>query len=156
MRTLTTGDQAPDFDLPTHDGSRVKLSDLAASHRGVIVYFYPKAATPGCTTQACDFRDNEAALAAAGYAIVGVSTDPLADLVSFAKDQHVPFPFASDEDHSVAESFDTWGDYMHRTGPRTGTLRSTFVVDPDMTLSYVEYGVDPDGHVARLREVLGA
>ena len=156
MRSLTTGDAAPDFDLPAHDGSRVRLSELAPAHRGVIVYFYPKAATPGCTTEACDFRDNEAALQKAGYAVVGVSTDPLEELVTFAQDNHVSFPFASDEDHAVAEAYDTYGTYESPRGTRTGTMRSTFVVDPEMRLSHVEYGVDPEGHVTRLREVLGA
>ncbi|MGC5628871.1 peroxiredoxin [Georgenia sp. Z1344] len=156
MTSLSAGDQAPDFDLPAHDGSRVVLSELVGSGKGAIVYFYPKAATPGCTTEACDFRDNEAALAAAGYSLVGISADPVADLESFAADNHVTFPFASDEDHAVGDAYGTWGTHETPFGVQTGNKRSTFVVDPEMRLTHVEYGVDPNGHVARLREVLGA
>lgn len=155
MTTLNPGDTAPDFTLPTADGATVSLAELrAGTDNGAIVYFYPKAATPGCTTEACDFRDNLASLAAAGYAVVGVSADPVEDLRAFAEAEQLTFPLASDADHSVAEAYGTWG--PKTVGGRTfeGVHRSTFVVDTDGVVRAAFYDVEAQGHVAALRESL--
>ena len=155
MTELTTGDTAPDFTLPTHDGSQVSLAEVRQdAQRGVIVYFYPKAATPGCTTEACDFRDNLASLAGAGYKVVGISPDPVADLQSFAADESLNFPLGSDTDHQVADAYGVWGPKTMNGKTFDAVNRSTFVVRPDGTLQAAHYGVDANGHVAKLREEL--
>lgn len=158
MTTLAPGAPAPDFTLTAHSGEQVSLSDaLAGAERGVIVYFYPKAATPGCTTEACDFRDNLSSLAAAGYDVIGVSPDPIPELQAFAEAENLTFPLASDTEHTVADAYGVWG--PKTVGGRTveGVRRSTFVVNPDGTLRTAEYDVDATGHVARLRaELLGS
>lgn len=149
---LEVGDLAPDFALPDAEGTTVRLSDL---HGGpVIVYFYPAAFTPGCTTEACDFRDNLASLQSAGYTVIGISPDPVAKLAEFADAEQLAFPLLSDEDAAVAKSWGAWG--QKTVGGRTfdGLLRSTIVVDAEGRVSAVEYRVDPNGHVARLREAL--
>lgn len=156
MTRLNTSDIAPDFTLPTADGSEVRLTELRErSQRGVIVYFYPKAATPGCTTEACDFRDNLAALGSAGYELVGVSVDPIEDLQSFAADNELNFPLASDADHAVAEAYGVWGPRTFNGRTFDGVARSTFVVDPEGTLQLCQYDVAADGHVSALRDELG-
>ncbi|KAE8763646.1 peroxiredoxin [Georgenia thermotolerans] len=156
MTRLQPATLAPDFTLPVAGGGEVSLADLLArGDRGVIVYFYPKAATPGCTTEACDFRDNLAALSGAGYAVVGISADPLEDLEAFAADQHLTFPLASDRDHAVAEAYGTWGPVTFGGRTFDAVHRSTFVVNPDGTLRSAQYDVDPVGHVAALRRDLG-
>jgi peroxiredoxin Q/BCP len=155
MAALTPGRQAPDFTLPTADGGEVSLADQCArSAAGVIVYFYPKAATPGCTTEACDFRDNLDSLQAAGYAVVGISPDPVADLAAFAAAEHLTYPLASDHDHAVAEAYGTWG--PKTLGGRTfdGVHRSTVVVGPDGLVRLARYDVEAQGHVAELRAAL--
>src|SRR5690625_7930839 len=152
---LDVGDTAPDFTLTTADGSTVNLAELrAAADKGVIVYFYPTAATPGCTTEACDFRDNLASLAGAGYKVVGISPDPVADLQSFAADESLNFPLGSDTDHQVADAYGVWGPKTMNGKTFEGVSRSTFVVRPDGTLQAAHYGVDANGHVAKLREEL--
>ncbi|MEE6272830.1 thioredoxin-dependent thiol peroxidase [Georgenia wangjunii] len=155
MARLSVGDTAPDFVLPTVDGS-VSLADLRAeAERGVIVYFYPAAATPGCTTQACDFRDSLAALQARGYAVVGVSPDPVDKLARFAEAESLPFPLASDTDHTVLEAWGAWGEKKNYGRTYTGVLRSTVVVDPAGAVTLAQYNVKATGHVARLRRELG-
>src|SRR5690625_4356121 len=155
MAELAIGDAAPDFTLSAHDGSEVSLAVLREqADRGVIVYFYPKAATPGCTTEACDFRDNLASLTAAGYTVVGVSADPIGDLQAFAADHHLTFPLLSDDGAIVAKEWGTWGEKTVNGRTFTGVLRSTFVIDPHGKISLAQYNVDADGHVARLREEL--
>ncbi len=154
--TLDPTETAPDFTLPTADGEQVSLTQLRErAEKGVIVYFYPKAATPGCTTQACDFRDNLASLASAGYEVVGVSVDPIADLQSFAAEEGLNFPLASDADHAVAEAYGVWGTLTFNDKSFDGVRRSTFVVNPDATLRLCQYDVAVDGHVSALREELG-
>ncbi|WP_022919766.1 peroxiredoxin [Ruania albidiflava] len=156
MSELAAGATAPDFTLTAHTGDEVSLtSALASAEQGVIVYFYPKAATPGCTTEACDFRDSLSSLAAAGYAVVGISPDPIPDLQAFAEAESLTFPLASDTDHAVADAYGAWGLRPGRTVE--SVRRSTFVVNPDGTLRSAEYDVDATGHVARLRaELLGS
>lgn len=155
MAELTVGDVAPEFTLQAHDGSEVSLTALREqADKGVIVYFYPKASTPGCTTEACDFRDNLASLGAAGYTVVGVSADPIEDLQAFAADHHLTFPLLSDDGAVVAKGWGTWGEKTFNGRTFTGVLRSTFVIDPEGKISLAQYNVDADGHVVRLREEL--
>ncbi|WP_277051196.1 thioredoxin-dependent thiol peroxidase [Ruania albidiflava] len=158
MPQLTAGTTAPDFTLTAHTGEQVSLASvLSAANQGVIVYFYPKAATPGCTTEACDFRDNLASLGAAGYHVIGISPDPINDLQAFAQAESLTFPLAADTDHAVAEAYGVWGPRTINGRTFDGVRRSTFVVRPDGTLRSAEYDVDATGHVARLRtELLGS
>ena len=150
---LAPGDAAPAFTLADADGNATALSDYRG--KNVVVYFYPKAATPGCTTEACDFRDNLSSLAAAGYAVLGVSPDTVAEIRSFADAESLTFPLLADSDAAVARAWGVWGEKT--VGDRTfdGVIRSTFVLDGDGIVQRAEYGVDPTGHVARLREELG-
>lgn len=150
---LTPGQAAPEFTLPDAAGRSVSLSDYAG--RQAIIYFYPKAATPGCTTEACDFRDSLAALQAAGVDVVGISTDAPEALAAFSDDFGLNFPLLSDADHQVAEAWGAWGEKQINNQTVMGTLRSTVVVNADGTVRTAEYGVSADGHVAHLRTQLG-
>lgn len=153
---LEPGDKAPDFTLPTADGTTVRLADLAQStDKGVVVYFYPAAATPGCTKEACDFRDSLGALQGAGYAVVGISPDKVAALVKFADTESLTFPLASDEDHATLEAYGAWGEKQNYGKTYVGVIRSTVVVQPDLTVAASFYNVKATGHVARIRKVLG-
>jgi peroxiredoxin Q/BCP len=150
---LAIGDTAPGFRLNDADGAQTALADYRG--KNVVVYFYPKAATPGCTTEACDFRDNLSSLAAAGYAVLGVSPDEVADIRAFADAEGLTFPLLADTDAATARAWGAWGEKT--VGDRTfeGVIRSTFVLDGDGVVQRAEYGVDPTGHVARLRDELG-
>jgi len=150
---LAPGDTAPAFALHDADGARVSLEDYRG--RNVVVYFYPKAATPGCTTEACDFRDSLSSLDAAGYSVIGVSPDEVADIRAFSDAEGLTFPLLADTDAAVARAWGVWGEKT--VGDRTfdGVIRSTFVLDGDGVVQRAEYGVDASGHVARLREELG-
>lgn len=151
---LAAGDANPGFALPDATGAVVRPEDFAG--RRLVVYFYPAAFTPGCTTEACDFRDNLASLQAAGVAVVGISPDPVARLAEWAAAEQLSFPLLSDEDHAVAEAWGAWGTKVVNGQERIGLIRSTFVLDPDGTVASAEYFVDPNGHVARLRDLLAA
>lgn len=153
MPRLAAGDVAPDFTLPTADGGQVHLADLRGQR--VIVYFYPAAMTPGCTTQACDFRDSLASLAGAGFAVVGVSPDPVEKLATFAEAEQLTFPLASDPDKSVLETWGAWGEKKLYGKTVTGVIRSTVVVGADGVVELAQYNVKATGHVARLRKALG-
>lgn len=152
MTTLSIGDTAPAFTLSDADGTAVALSDQRG--RKVVVYFYPKAATPGCTTEACDFRDSLSSLAAAGYSVIGVSPDSVEEIRAFSDAESLTFPLLADPDAAVAKAWGAWGEKT--IGDRTfdGVIRSTFVLDADGVVQRAEYGVDPEGHVARLRAEL--
>lgn len=150
---LQIGDRAPDFTLTAADGSTVSLTDYAGEN--VVVYFYPAAATPGCTTQACDFRDNLASLATAGYRVLGVSPDPVEKLRSFTEDQSLTFPLLSDPDHAVAEAWGAWGEKKNYGKTYEGLIRSTVVVDGSGQVAVAQYNVKATGHVAKLRRDLG-
>ncbi|CAM3702284.1 thioredoxin-dependent thiol peroxidase [Isoptericola cucumis] len=157
MTRLQTGDTAPDFTLPDTGGAAVSLAAVrAAADKGVVVYFYPRAGTPGCTTEACDFRDNLASLAGAGYAVVGVSADPVEAIRAFAEAEHLTFPLLSDADHAVADVYGAWGPKTFDGRTFDGVHRCTFVVERDGTLRSAEYDVEATGHVAALRAALGA
>ncbi len=149
---LAVGDTAPDFTLPTADGTDFTLSDHSDSR--VIVYFYPAAMTPGCTTQACDFRDSLASLQAAGYTVVGISPDPVDALVRFVEKEGLTFPLASDVDRSVLNAYGAWGEKTSYGKVVTGTIRSTVVVGTDGKVEHAGYNVKATGHVAKLRRDL--
>lgn len=146
------GDAAPDFTASTDTGS-FTLSE----HRGrsVILYFYPAAMTPGCTTQACDFRDSLEVLNAAGYDVVGVSKDSPAKLAEFREAEGLTFTLVSDEDHAIQEAYGAWGEKSLYGKTVTGSIRSTFVVDPEGNLALAQRNVKATGHVAKLRRDLG-
>ncbi|SMX78475.1 peroxiredoxin Q/BCP [Brevibacterium sp. 239c] len=151
---LEVGQNAPDFSLTDAKGKTYSKADFAGQK--VILYFYPKAATPGCTTEACDFRDNLSSLAGAGFQVLGVSPDDAEALQAFTDDQHLTFPLLSDPGAALAKTYGSFGEKTVGGNTFEGTLRSTFVIAEDGTLSDVEYNVDAEGHVARLREKLGA
>ncbi len=145
--TLKIGDPAPDFTLPDQDGQPVRLSDLRG--RQVIVYFYPKDDTPGCTTQACGFRDAQPRISDANAVVLGISPDNAKSHVKFRTKQKLPFTLLSDEDHAVAEAYGVWGErslYGHKF---MGIIRSHFVVDANGILSDVQVKVSPKDSVAR-------
>ena len=150
---LTAGDAAPDFTLTDQDGTSVALADYRGQK--VVVYFYPAAMTPGCTTQACDFRDNLASLAQAGYQVLGLSKDTQAKLAKFAENDHLTFPLLSDEDLTVHRAYGAWGEKNLYGKIVTGVLRSTFVLDEAGIVTLALYIVKATGHVASLRKKLG-
>jgi peroxiredoxin Q/BCP len=150
---LAPGDQAPDFTLPDADGRQVSLSALRGQR--VIIYFYPAAMTPGCTKEACDFRDSRQDLSDAGFAVVGISPDSPAKLTKFAEREGLTFPLLSDPDKTVLKAYGAYGEKMLYGNKSVGVIRSTFVVGADGTIERAYYGVKATGHVARLREDLG-
>jgi thioredoxin-dependent peroxiredoxin len=153
MSRLSPGDPAPDFTLPDADGKEVSLSDFRG--RKVVVYFYPAAMTPGCTKQACDFRDSLASLQAAGYAVVGVSPDKPAKLAKFRERDAVNFPLLSDESKATLDAYGAFGEKTMYGKKVTGVIRSTFVVDESGKVELAQYNVKATGHVAKLRRDLG-
>ncbi len=152
MPRLAVGDTAPDFTLPTADGGSLTLSELRGSR--VIVYFYPAASTPGCTKEACDFRDSLAALQAKGFKVVGVSPDPVAKLAKFVEAEALTFPLVSDEGRAVLDAWGAWGERMLYGKQVTGVIRSTVVVDAGGVVELAQYNVRATGHVAKLRRDL--
>ena len=153
---LSPGDLAPDFTLPAHDGSTVSLRSLREENgERVVVYFYPAAMTPGCTTQACDFRDSLDALNASGYRVLGISKDSVAKLAQFAERDGITFPLLSDPDHRVLEAYGAWGEKTNYGRTSVGVVRSTVVVDPKGVVEVAQYNVRAKGHVAKLRKDLG-
>jgi peroxiredoxin Q/BCP len=121
----------------------------------VIVYFYPAAQTPGCTTQACDFRDSLSSLQGAGYTVLGVSRDTPEKLRAFRDSDGLTFPLLSDPDHAVHEAYGAWGEKQNYGKTITGVLRSTFVIDEEGRIVEAQYNVKATGHVTRLRKTLG-
>lgn len=152
VQRLEIGDIAPNFSLLDQDGSAVSLTDFAGSK--VIVYFYPAAGTPGCTTQACDFRDNINSLKSAGYQVLGVSKDTTDDLATFKADQGLNFPLLSDLDLTVHNAYAAYGEKSLYGKTVTGVLRSTFVIGEDGRIELPLYNVKATGHVASLRKKL--
>jgi len=149
---LAPGDEAPDFSLPDADGKTVQLSALRGQR--VIVYFYPAAMTPGCTTQACDFRDSLASLTAAGYQVVGVSPDKPEKLAKFRDTEKLTFPLLSDPGRKVLTAYGAYGEKQMYGKTVTGVIRSTFVVDEKGKIAVAQYNVKATGHVAKLRRDL--
>jgi thioredoxin-dependent peroxiredoxin len=150
---LAPGDAAPDFTLPDADGHEVSLSSLRGQR--VIVYFYPAAMTPGCTKEACDFRDSLSSLAASGFAVLGISPDSPAKLAKFRDRDGLTFPLLSDPQHAALTAYGAWGEKMMYGKKSVGVIRSTFVIAPDGKIERAQYGVKATGHVARLRQELG-
>ena len=142
-----------DFTLPDQDGQPFSSTD----HRGrkLIVFFYPAAMTPGCTAEACDFRDNYLALQEAGYDLVGISPDAPSKNARFRQKEGLNFPLLSDTDHMVAEQLGAWGRKMLYGKESVGLIRSTFVIGRDGELEREYRNVKAKGHVARLTEDLG-
>jgi thioredoxin-dependent peroxiredoxin len=153
MPRLSPGDTAPDFTLPDADGRDVSLHDYRG--RKVVVYFYPAAMTPGCTKQACDFRDSLASLASAGYAVLGISPDKPEKLAKFRERDAVNFPLLSDPAKATLDAYGAYGEKTMYGKTITGVLRSTFVVDEEGRVERAQYNVKATGHVAKLRRDLG-
>lgn len=149
---LAVGDLAPSFVLPDASGESVSLAAFAGRH--VIVYFYPAALTPACTTQACDFRDGLQSLTDAGYTVLGISKDPVAQLAKFAAQEHLNFPVLSDESLEVHHAYRAWGEKQLYGKTVTGVLRSTFVIGPDGRLEQALYNVKAKGHLGMLKKKL--
>ncbi len=149
---LSVGDPAPDFTLPDADGTPVSLADYRG--RRVVVYFYPAAATPGCTKQACDFRDSLADLGDSGLEVVGISPDKPAKLATFRDAEGLTFPLLSDVDRSVLTAWGAFGEKTMYGKTVTGVIRSTFVVDAEGKIEVAQYNVRATGHVAKLRKDL--
>lgn len=145
---LSPGDTAPDFTLPDADGKDVSLADFRG--QSVVVYFYPAASTPGCTKQACDFRDNLADLNNAGYQILGISPDKPAKLAKFVDAEALTFPLLSDPERTVLKQWGAFGEKKNYGKVVQGVIRSTFVVDPEGKISTAQYNVRATGHVAKL------
>ncbi len=150
---LSPGDPAPDFDLLDDAGSRVRLSDLRG-HR-VLLYAYPAAMTPGCTTQACDFRDNLAVFGEHGFTVLGISPDKPEKLAKFRERDHLTFPLLSDPDKSVLTAYGAYGEKKLYGKVVVGVIRSTFVIDADGNIERAFYNVKATGHVAKLMRDLG-
>ncbi|MEO5853533.1 MAG: thioredoxin-dependent thiol peroxidase [Nocardioides sp.] len=150
---LTPGDPAPDFTLADDTGTDVTLSDLRG--RKVIVYFYPAAMTPGCTTQACDFTDSLDSLQAAGYEVVGISPDSPAKLAKFRERDGLTIRLLSDPDKQVLTQYGAFGEKKLYGKVVQGVIRSTVVVDEDGTVQAAQYNVKATGHVAKVRRDLG-
>ena len=149
---LIPGAPAPEFTLKDAHGKAVSLTNFRG--RSTVVYFFPAASTPGCTKQACDFRDSLTSLHHAGYDVVGISPDAVGQLATFAAAEGLTFPLLSDEDHAVAESYGAWGEKKNYGRTYEGLIRSTVVVDPEGRVAAAQYNVRATGHVAKLRRDL--
>jgi peroxiredoxin Q/BCP len=145
---LSPGDTAPDFTLPDADGKNVSLSDFRG--QSVVVYFYPAASTPGCTKQACDFRDNLADLNGAGFQVLGISPDKPAKLAKFIDNEKLTFPLLSDPEKTVLKEWGAFGEKKNYGKVIQGVIRSTFVIDADGKIDKALYNVRATGHVAKL------
>ena len=145
---LAPGQPAPDFSLTSDRGETVSLADLRG--RRVLVYFYPAAGTPGCTKEACDFRDNLTTFNDADVTVLGISPDKPEKLATFRDKEGLTFPLLSDPDRSVMQAWGAWGEKTMYGKTTTGVIRSTFLVDADGTIEKAQYGVKATGHVGRL------
>ncbi|EFV14644.1 thioredoxin-dependent thiol peroxidase [Segniliparus rugosus] len=145
---LSVGDAAPAFTLASDSGASVSLADYAGQQ--VVVYFYPAASTPGCTKQACDFRDSLAQLNAAKIAVVGISPDPVAKLVKFREAQELTFPLLSDPTKETMVAYGAFGEKTMYGKKVEGVIRSTFLVDAEGKIQLAQYNVKATGHVAKL------
>lgn len=154
QQRLAVGDPAPGFTLPNADGEDVSLADYRG--RSVVVYFYPAASTPGCTREACDFRDSLADLNGAGFDVLGISPDKPEKLAAFRDSEGLTFTLLADPDKSVMQQWGAFGEKKNYGRVVQGVIRSTFVVDPDGGIAQAMYNVKATGHVDRLRREIGA
>jgi thioredoxin-dependent peroxiredoxin len=152
MARLEAGDAAPKFTLPDQDGKDVSLADFAG--KSVVVYFYPRDDTPGCTKEACQFNDNLQAFNKAGGAVLGISADPAAKHVKFREKYGLKFPLLTDADHSVMEAFGAYGEKTLYGKKTVGVIRSTFLIDGSGKVARAWYNVKADGHAAKVLEQL--
>ena len=153
--TLEVGQKAPDFSAQITNGDKIKLSDVLSSNQKVILYFYPKDSTPGCTVQACDFRDNFSRLKNAGYKVIGVSKDSSSSHQKFIDKHELPFDLIVDSEIELHQLYGVWREKMNYGKTYMGVSRSTFVIDTNGTLVSVGYNVRASGHVDRLVKELG-
>jgi peroxiredoxin Q/BCP len=154
MALIEAGQQAPDFTLPDQDGEPVALSDLRG--RPVVLYFYPKADTPGCTTQACGIRDRSTEYDAAGAVVLGVSPDSVAAVKKFHDKQSLNFTLLADADHAIAELYGTWGEKSMYGKTYMGVHRATFIIDPEGIVAHVIPKAQPKTHDDEVLAALGA
>jgi thioredoxin-dependent peroxiredoxin len=153
MPRLETGQTAPAFTLPDHAGRSVSLNDFTG--RSLIIFFYPAAMTPGCTKEACDFRDSLVRLQRAGYEVIGISPDKPEKLAKFVQKESLTYPLLSDADRAVMDAYGAYGEKTLYGKKVTGVIRSTIVVGPDGTVAMPKYNVKATGHVALLSRALG-
>ena len=153
--TLEVGQKAPDFNAQITNGDKIKLSDILLSGQKVILYFYPKDSTPGCTVQACDFRDNFSRLQSAGFRVIGVSKDSSKSHQNFIEKYELPFELIVDSETKLHQLYGVWREKMNYGKTYLGVSRSTFVIDTDGKLISVGYNVRASGHVERLVKELG-
>jgi thioredoxin-dependent peroxiredoxin len=149
---IEAGQQAPDFELPDQDGRAVKLSDFRGER--VVVYFYPKADTPGCTAQACGVRDHRADYDQVGAVVLGISPDPVASVKKFHEKYDLDFSLLADEDHSVADAYGVWGEKSMYGRTYFGNERTTFIIDPDGRVAQVLRKVKPSEHDEQVLQAL--
>jgi peroxiredoxin Q/BCP len=147
LNMLSIGDQAPDFELLSEESKPVKLSDFRGQQ--VILFFYPKADTPGCTTQACGLRDNYSTIQAANGTVIGISPDQPEALTAWKEKEGFPYPLLSDPDHSVAEAYDVWGEKSMYGNVYMGIIRSHFVIDAEGKVADVQYKVSPKDSIEK-------
>lgn len=155
MAQFEVGQEAPDFTLESTEGKISLYEVLEQAEKGVVVYFYPRASTPGCTTEACDFRDSLSSLKGCGYTVIGISPDKMPALEEFRDNQSLNFPLASDPDKAVMEPWGAFGEKKNYGKLIKGVIRSTMVVGKDRKFTNVMYNVKAKGHVARLRKEIG-
>jgi thioredoxin-dependent peroxiredoxin len=150
---ISEGQPAPDLELESDTGERVKLADFRG--KTVVLYFYPKDDTPGCTTESCEFRDAYDRFREQGIEVIGVSPDPVKSHQKFKAKHELPFPLLADTEHKLAEAYGVWGEkkYMGRT--YDGITRSTFVIDPEGKVAKAMVGIKPAGHAAQVLDDLG-
>ena len=149
---LNDKDMAPDFELPADDGSRIRLSELRG--RRVVLFFYPKADTPGCTIEACEFRDRSPDFDTRDAVVLGISPDPVEDVRAFREKFGLPFRLLADADHEVAEAYGLWGEKTLFGNKYWGVERSTFVIDAEGVISRIYRKVKPEGHAAEVLDAL--
>ena len=154
MPELTEGSQAPDFSLPTDTGDSLTLSALAG--KNVVLYFYPKADTPGCTTEACSFRDELPRLGAVDAVVVGASPDPVAAVAKFKAKYELPFALLADEHHQVAEMYGVWVEKTNYGKTYMGVARTTFIIGKDGRIARIFPKVKVDGHTEEVLSALAA
>ena len=154
MGKLDTGDKAPGFTLPDQDGKAVSLQDFAGSP--VVVYFYPRDDTPGCTKEACQFNDNLQAFARAKVTVLGISADSADKHRKFRSKYGLTFPLLTDADHAVGEAYGAWGEKTLYGTKSIGVIRSTFLIGADGTITRAWYHVKADGHAAKVLAEVGA